>query len=61
MREWFTTLFKALEDEQLQLFIKSDTDIFSYTINPLLKRNNNNFKYFKFKVLYFIYFTIIFF
>jgi hypothetical protein len=46
MREWFTTLFKALEDEQLQLFIKSDTDIFSYTINPLLKRNNNNFKYF---------------
>ena len=46
MREWFTTLFKSLEDEKLNLFIQSETDTFSYIINPLLKRNDNNFKYF---------------
>ena len=46
LREWFTTLFKALEDEKLQLFIKSETETFSYIINPLLKRNSNNYKYF---------------
>ena len=46
MREWFTTLFKSLEDEKLNLFIKSETDTFSYIINPLLKRNDNNYKYF---------------
>ena len=36
MREWYTTLFKALERENLKLFIKSDTDDFSYIINPFL-------------------------
>jgi hypothetical protein len=46
MREWFTTLFKSLEDDKLNLFIESETDTFSYIINPLLKRNSNNFKYF---------------
>ena len=46
MREWFTTIFKALEDKNLKLFIESETDTFSYIINPLLKRNSNNFKYF---------------
>ena len=46
MREWFTTLFQTLEEEKLNLFIPSETDIFSYIINPLLKRNNTNFKYF---------------
>ena len=46
MREWFTTLFKALEDQKLNLFIESETETFSYIINPLLKRNSNNFKYF---------------
>ena len=46
MREWFTTLFKALEDDNLKLFVESDTDTFSYIINPLLKRNSSNFKYF---------------
>ena len=46
MREWFTTLFQTLEEEKLNLFIPSETDAFSYIINPLLKRNNTNFKYF---------------
>ena len=46
MREWFTTIFKALEDKNLKLFIESETDTFSYIINPLLKRNSNNYKYF---------------
>ena len=46
MREWFTTLFKSLEDDKLNLFIESETETFSYIINPLLKRNSNNFKYF---------------
>ena len=48
MREWFTTLFQKLEGENLHLFVKSDTDDFSYIINPFLKRNSNNFKYFDF-------------
>jgi hypothetical protein len=48
MREWFTTLFKALEGENLKLFVRSDTDDFSYIINPFLKRNQKNYKYFDF-------------
>jgi hypothetical protein len=48
MREWYTTLFKALEKDNLKLFIKSDTDDYSYIINPFLKRIDKNFKYFDF-------------
>ena len=48
MREWYTILFKALEKDSLKLFIKSDTDDYSYIINPFLKRNDKNFKYFDF-------------
>ena len=48
MREWFTTLFKTMEGNQLNLFISSDTDDYSYIINPFLKRNQKNFKYFEF-------------
>ena len=48
MREWFTTLFKALESDKLKLFVQSDTDDFSYIINPFLKRNQKNFIYFDF-------------
>ena len=48
MREWFTTLFKKLEGDNLKLFVKSDNDDFSYIINPFLKRNQKNFKYFDF-------------
>ena len=48
MREWFTTIFRAIEGYNLKLFVKSDTDDFSYIINPFLKRNEKNFKYFDF-------------
>ena len=47
-REWFTTLFKALESDKLKLFVVSETQEFSYIINPFLKHNEENFKYFSF-------------
>jgi len=48
MREWFTTLFKALEGNNLKLFVQSETDDYSYIINPFLKRIKQNYKYFDF-------------
>ena len=48
MREWFTTIFQTLEGEKLKLFIVSDTNDFSYIINPFLSHNNENFEYFTF-------------
>ena len=48
MREWFTTIFQALEGEKLKLFIVSDTNEFSYIINPFLFHNKDNFDYFTF-------------
>ena len=47
-REWFTTIFQILEGEKLKLFIISDSDNFSYIINPFLKHNEENFRYFNF-------------
>ena len=47
-REWFTILFKTLESDKLKLFIVSDSNDFSYIINPFLKHNQENFKYFSF-------------
>ena len=47
-REWFTTLFKSLESEKLRLFVVSETQEFSYIINPFLRHNEENFKYFTF-------------
>ena len=47
-REWFTTIFETLEGEKLRLFVASDSDTFSYIINPFLKHNDENFKYFNF-------------
>ena len=47
-REWFSTIFQILEGEKLKLFIISDSDNFSYIINPFLKHNQENFKYFYF-------------
>ena len=38
-REWFTTLFKSLESEKLRLFVVSETQEFSYIINPFLRHN----------------------
>ena len=48
MREWLTTLFKTMEGDNLKLFVQSETDDYSYIINPFLKRNKYNFKYFDF-------------
>ena len=47
-REWFTILFKSLESDKLKLFIVSESNDFSYIINPFLKHNQENFKYFTF-------------
>ena len=47
-REWFTILFKSLECDKLKLFIVSESNDFSYIINPFLKHNQENFKYFTF-------------
>ena len=48
IREWFTTIFQALEGEKLKLFVVSDTNEFSYIINPFLSHNEENFEYFAF-------------
>ena len=48
MREWLTTSFKTMEGENLKLFVQSETDDYSYIINPFLKRNKHNFRYFDF-------------
>ena len=48
LREWFTTIFQTLEGDKLKLFIISDSDNFSYNINPFLKHNQENFNYFLF-------------
>jgi len=48
MREWFTTIFQTLEADKLKLFIISDSNEFSYIINPFLAHNKENFEYFAF-------------
>ncbi len=47
-REWFTVLFQNLEGEKLNLFHISDSQEFSYIINPFLKSTNRNLEYFNF-------------
>ena len=48
MREFFTTIFQTLESDKLKLFIVSDSNEFSYIINPFLSHNKENFEYFSF-------------
>ena len=48
LREFFNNLFQTLESEKLKLFIQSDTNDFSYILNPFLLQNSENFKYCKF-------------
>jgi hypothetical protein len=48
MREFFTTIFQTLEADKLKLFVISDSNEFSYIINPLLFHNKENFEYFAF-------------
>ena len=45
LREFFTNIFQTLESEKLKLFIQSDSNDFSYILNPFLMQNNENFKY----------------
>ena len=47
-REWFNKCFKSLESDELKLLIVSDSNEFSYNINPLLKHTKENFTYFYF-------------
>ena len=44
LREFFTIIFEILEGDQLKLFIQSETNDFSYILNPFLKQNEENFK-----------------
>ena len=48
MREFFTTVFQTLESDKLKLFVISDSNEFSYIINPFLSHNKENFEYFSF-------------
>ena len=47
-REWFTNIFKNLQKRELGIFIVSDSNDFSYIINPFLKQNERNLNYFSF-------------
>ena len=47
LREFFTNVFQTLENEKLKLFIKSDSNDFSYILNPFLMQNKENFSYCK--------------
>ena len=44
LREFFTIIFEILEGEQLKLFIPSESNDFSYILNPFLMQNEDNFK-----------------
>ncbi len=45
LREFFTNIFQTLESEKLKLFIQSDSNDFSYVLNPFLMQNTENYKY----------------
>ena len=47
-REWFNICFKSLESDELKLLLVSDSNEFSYNINPLLKHSKENLTYFYF-------------
>ena len=47
-REWFNICFKALESDDLKLFLVSDSNEFSYNINPMLTHKKENYNYFTF-------------
>ena len=44
LREFFTIIFGILEGEELKLFIPSESNDFSYILNPFLMQNEENFK-----------------
>ena len=45
IREFFTNVFQTLENDKLKLFIQSDSNDFSYILNPFLLQNKENFRY----------------
>lgn len=45
LREFFTNVFQTLENDKLKLFIISDSNDFSYILNPFLFKNNENYSY----------------
>ena len=45
IREFFTNVFQTLENDKLKLFIQSDSNDFSYILNPFLLHNEENFRY----------------
>lgn len=47
LREFFSNIFKVLEGDNLKLFVKSETNEFSYTLNPFLYQNKENYQYLK--------------
>ena len=44
-RDFFSNIFQILEGDQLKLFIKSESNDFSYILNPFLFQNEENFSY----------------
>ena len=44
LREFFTNIFEILEGDELKLFIPSESNDFSYILNPFLMQNEQNFK-----------------
>ena len=44
-RDFFTNIFQILEGDQLKLFVKSESNDFSYILNPFLFQNEENFSY----------------
>ena len=48
LREFFTNIFQILESDKLKLFIPSDSNDFSYILNPFLDYNEENIRYCKF-------------
>ena len=46
LREWFTVLFQNLEGEKLNLFNISESQEFSYIINPFLQNTTKNLEFF---------------
>ena len=45
LRDFFTNIFQILEGDELKLFIQSDSNDFSYILNPFLFHNEETFKY----------------
>ena len=44
LRDFFTNIFQILEGDQLKLFVQSESNEFSYILNPFLSQNEENFK-----------------